>query len=94
MDTPLFETAGGFTRELVVGQVRQILALLGVKGHYLGHFFRRGATTFVRATGLSDDEIMLLGSWKSDAYRLYIDTHPERILAASRRHQRLLSDQR
>ena len=89
LDSPLFETAGGFTRELVVGQVRQILALLGVKGHYSGHSFRRGAATSARLAGLSDEEIMLLGRWKSAAYRLYIDTHPERILAASRRHQRL-----
>ena len=89
LDSPLFETAGGFTRELVIGQVRQNLALLGIKGHYSGHSFRRGAATSARAAGLSDDEIMLLGRWKSDAYRLYIDTHPERLLAASRRHQRL-----
>ena len=89
LDSPLFETASGFTRELVVGQVRQILALLGIKGHYSGHSFRRGAATSARLAGLSDDEIMLLGRWKSAAYRLYIDTHPERILAASRRHQRL-----
>ena len=89
LDSPLFETPGGFTRELVVGQVRQILALLGVKGHYSGHSFRRGAATSARLAGLSDEEIMLLGRWKSLAYRLYIDTPPERILAASRRHQRL-----
>ena len=89
LDSPLFETAGGFTRDLVVGEVRQILALLGVKGHYLGHSFRRGAVMSARAAGLSDEEIMLLGRWKSEAYRLYIDTSPEHILAASRRHQRL-----
>ena len=94
LDSPLFESVGGFTRELVVGQVRQILAVLGIKGHYSGHSFRRGAATSAREAGLSDDEIMLLGRWKSDSYRLYIDTHPERILAASRRHQRLPSIQR
>ena len=88
LDSPLFETANGFTRELVIDQVRQILALLGIKGHYSGHSFRRGAATSAREAGLSDDEIMLLGRWKSVAYRLYIDTPPERILAASRRHQR------
>ena len=88
-DSPLFETPGGFTRDLVVGQLRQILALLGVRGHYSGHSFRRGAATSAREAGLSDEEIQLLGRWKSDSYRLYIVTHPERILAASRRHQRL-----
>lgn len=94
LNSPLFETASGFSRELVIGQVRQILALLGVTGHYSGHSFRRGAATSAREAGLSDDEIMLLGRWKSDAYRLYVDTHPKHILAASRRHQRLVSDQR
>ena len=83
-----------FTRELVVGQVRQILILLGVKGHYSGHSFRRGAATWAKEAGLTDHEIMLLGRWKSIAYRLYVDTHPERILAASRRHQRLPTTQR
>ena len=86
-DSPLFETAGGFTRELVIGQVRQILTLLGVKGHYSGHSFRRGGATAAREAGLSEDEIMLLGRWKSDSYRRYIDTNPQRILAASRRQQ-------
>ena len=94
LDSPLFETTNGFTRDLVVGQVRQILALLGVKGHYSGHSFRRGAATSARAAGLSEEEIMLLGRWKSFAYRLYIDTRPERILAASRLHQRFLLVQR
>ena len=86
-DSPLFEIAGGFTRELVIGQVRQILTLLGVKGHYLGHSFRRGGATAAWEAGLSENEIMLLGRWKSDSYRRYIDIKPERILAASRRHQ-------
>ena len=89
LDSPLFMTAGGFTRDLVIGQLRQILALLGVKGHYSGHSFRRGAATSARSAGLSDEEIMLLGRWKSASYRLYIDTSSERILKTSRRHQRL-----
>ena len=86
-DSPLFEIAGGFSRDLVLSEVRQIMTSLGVKGHYSGHSFRRGAATSAREAGLSDSEIMLLGRWKSDSYRRYIDTRRERILAASRRHQ-------
>ena len=86
-DSLLFETADGFTRELVISQLREILTLLGFRGHYSGHSFRRGAATSAREAGLADNEIMLLGRWKSEAYRRYIDTRPERILAASRRHQ-------
>ena len=86
--SPLFQWDGAFTRQLVTGKLREILTSLGAKGHYSGHSFRRGAATSAEEAGLSIEEIMLLGRWKSDSYRLYIVTHPERILAASRRHQR------
>ena len=87
-DSPLFQWEGAFTRQVVTKKLREILTLLGVEGHYSGHSFRRGAATSAREAGLSDQEIQLLGRWKSESYRLYIVTHPARILAASRRHQR------
>ncbi len=95
-DMPLFETAAGvlFTRDLVTSSLRQSLKSLHIEGHYSGHSFRRGAATSARLAGLSDEEIQLLGRWKSDSYRLYIVTHPSRILLASRRHQHLSSLQR
>ena len=93
-DSPLFQIEGAFTRTAVTNHLRQILTSLGVQGHYSGHSFRRGAATSAREAGLSSDEIQLLGRWKSDAYRLYIVTHPARILAVSRRHQHLPSHQR
>lgn len=87
-NSPLFQLGGSaFTREIVTSHLRQALISLGVEGHYSGHSFRRGAATSAREAGLSDEEIQLLGRWKSDSYRLYIVTHPERILMASRRHQ-------
>ena len=36
----------------------------------------------------SDDEIMLLGRWKSDTYKLYSEMNARHILAASRRLQK------
>lgn len=93
-DSPLFQLDGAFTRETVTSQLRELLTLLGVQGHYSGHSFRRGAATSAREAGLTIEEIQLLGRWKSDSYRLYIVTHPARILAASRRHQHLPSHQR
>lgn len=90
-DSPLFQLDGAFTRETVTGQLREILTLLGVKGHYSGHSFRRGTATSAMEASLTNEEIQLLGRWKSDSYRLYIVTHPARILAASRRHQHLPS---
>ena len=88
-DGPLFQWNGAFTRQVITIKLREILTQLGVKGHYSGHSFRRGAATSAREAGLSDQKIQLLGRWKSESYRLYIVTHPAHILAASRRHQRL-----
>ena len=94
-DSPLFQLKGtAFIRKAVTNYLRQILTSLGIKGYYSGHSFRRGAATSAREAGLSSDKVQLLGRWKSDAYRLYIVTHPARILAVSRRHQHLLSYQR
>lgn len=94
--SPLFEEPkkGDFTRDTVTTVLRLMLRSAGIEGHYSGHSFRRGAATSAREAGLSDEEIQLLGRWKSDSYRLYIVTHPARILAASRRHQRLSSPHR
>ena len=89
---PLFFTSSTqcFTRELVTDTLRAQLRRLGIDGHYLGHSFRRGAATSARMAGLSEEEIMLLGRWKSDLWRLYVKTHPAYIIAVSRRHQRCL----
>lgn len=92
--SPLSKLNGQFTRDLVTSTLRQALRSIGVEGHFSGHSFRRGAATSAREAGLSDEEIQLLGRWKSDSYRLYIVTHPARILTASRRHQHLPSLQR
>ena len=73
---------------LVTETLRNSLKGLGLSGHYSGHSFRRGAATSAREAGLSDDEIQFLGRWKSDSYKLYIDSSPQYILNASRRHQK------
>lgn len=94
LEEPLFEIENGtFTRDMVTEVLRLTLILAGILGHYSGHSFRRGAATSAREAGLSNDEIQLLGRWKSECYRLYIVTHPSRILAVSRRHQQFSSSQ-
>jgi integrase len=87
---PLFFTSATqfFTRQLVVDTLRKALEGLGIAGHYSGHSFRRGAATSAREAGLSEEDIMLLGRWKSDSWRLYVTTHPEYVAALSRRLQR------
>ena len=86
LSTPLFQIGGSFTRQRLTETLRETLIAVGIDGHYTGYFFRRGTATSVREAGLSEDEIQLLGRWKSDSYRLYIVTHPARILATSHRH--------
>ena len=47
---------------------------------YKSHSFRIGAASFYAENGLSDEQIRLLGRWKSNAFRKYIRC--QRILAA------------
>ena len=86
---PLFSSpAGIFNRGYVIRKLQEGINILGYGGNYTGHSFRRGAATSARLAGLSDEEIQLLGRWKSNSYRLYIDTPSEWIHNASSRHQR------
>ena len=85
---PLFTNhAGTFSRNYVTRKLQEGIRALGYEGNYTGHSFRRGAATSARLAGLSEDEIQLLGRWKSNCYRLYVETHPDWIHNASRRHQ-------
>ena len=59
--------------------------MAGVFGRYTGHSFRRGAASSAAAAGYSDYEIQLLGRWRSDAYRLYIDVPHDCLLHLSTR---------
>ena len=86
---PLFSNlAGTFSRNYVTRKLQEGIRSWGYAGNYTGHSFRRGAATSARLAGLSEEEIQLLGRWKSNSYRLYIKTHPDWIHSASRRHQR------
>lgn len=40
---------------------------------YSGHSFRRGAATWAFSMGVPSDVIQLLGDWRSDAYKAYLD---------------------
>lgn len=87
-NAPLFhQQHGAFTREYVVSNLKPSMRVLGHEGNYSGHSFRRGAATSVKEAGLSDSDIQILGRWKSDAYRLYIDILLTHILEISRKFQ-------
>ena len=85
---PLFSNlAGTFSRNYVTKKLQDGIRALGYERNYTGHSFRRGAATSARLAGLSEEEIQLLGRWKSNCYRLYVETYLDWIYNASRRHQ-------
>ncbi|KAJ7213686.1 hypothetical protein C8J57DRAFT_1096769, partial [Mycena rebaudengoi] len=56
----------------------------GSAPNFAGHSFRRGAASQAAAGGCADHEIQLLGRWRSDAYKLYIDMDIRRLLHVSK----------
>lgn len=83
---PLFEDPDGKALSYThfIASIRTALELAGYNPSlYAGHSFRRGAASAAAAAGYSDYEIQLLGRWRSDAYKLYIETSPQRILHLS-----------
>ena len=87
LQAPLFNIRDSFTRQEVTQVLRDSLLALGCTGNHSGHSFRIGAATSARDARISEDIIMLLGRCRSDLYKHYIETHPQHILAASRRLQ-------
>ena len=83
----LFYSSKPFTRQLVTDTLRQMFKALGYTGHYSGYSFRRGAATSAKEAGVSDSDTQLLGRWKSNSYKLYIDANPDYILKISRQQQ-------
>ncbi|KZP17754.1 hypothetical protein FIBSPDRAFT_1046642 [Athelia psychrophila] len=85
-EIPLFENLDGTVlhRGTFIATIRKALLAAGYDAAlYAGHSFRRGAASSAAAAGFSDYEIQLLGRWRSDAYKLYIDADPARIIRLS-----------
>lgn len=85
-DAPLFlsHTGKPLTRTLLIESLRTALRAGGFEERlYAGQSFRRGGASSAGAAGFSDYEIQLLGRWRSDAYKLYIDVPTPRILQMS-----------
>lgn len=85
---PLFADHLGkpLTRSTFITTLKTRLASIGLDStKYSGHSFRRGAATSAAAAGYSDYEIQLLGRWRSDAYKLYLDVPHNRVLHLSAR---------
>ncbi|KNZ81095.1 Integrase/recombinase xerD like protein, partial [Termitomyces sp. J132] len=85
-DAPLFEQPDGkpLSYSYFVRSICDALTLASLNPNvFAGHSFRRGAASEVAATGYSDYKIQLLGRWRSDAYKLYVENDTNRILQLS-----------
>lgn len=72
---PLFCHFDGkpLTRYQVVSVLKRAITYLGIdENRYSSHSFRIGAATSLSMQGISDDDIMKAGRWKSSAYKGYI----------------------
>ncbi|XP_062622103.1 uncharacterized protein LOC134283613 isoform X1 [Saccostrea cucullata] len=69
----MFQDKSPISRQYFNQQLKISLTFLNYDTKsYKGHSFRIGATTWAKSKGVSDDQIQLLGRWKSNAYRKYI----------------------
>lgn len=72
---PLFKWSNGqfVSREHFAALLKLNLIASGFPaGNYKTHSFRIGACSFASSNGLSDDQIMKIGRWKSTAFQKYI----------------------
>ena len=59
---------------------KELVALSGRDpASYASHSFRRGGASWALQCGVPGEVIQLLGDWKSDCYRQYLDTLPQRV---------------
>jgi len=70
---PLFSRLiGPFNRKWVLSKLRQALLFAGINpAGFSGHSFRRGAANSALKAGISREDIMKMGRWKSDSVDRY-----------------------
>jgi hypothetical protein len=87
-NAPLFAHADSspLRRSEFIRTLEERITAIGLdQSGFSGHSFRRGAATAAGLAGYNDYEIQLLGRWRSDAYKLYIDVPKNRLLSLSAR---------
>ena len=85
-NTPPFNNKDGsaLTQSSFISTLKSRLAIIGLdQSLYSGHSFHCGAASAAAAVGYADHEIQLLGCWRSDTYKLYIDVPKDRVLGLS-----------
>lgn len=82
---PLFMLQSGepLTRVLLTKWLREILEAANIPGNYASHSFRIGAATMAARNGVPDHLIQTLGRWSSDAFKGYVRTPVDVLVASS-----------
>ena len=76
-----FQNMHPVSRNYFVNKLNIALSYCGLSHNsYKSHSFRIGAASYYASTGLSDEQIRLLGRWRSNAFRRYIRC--QRIISA------------
>ncbi len=80
-NAPLFRLQfAAFSRQSVVKILKQRIAAAGLsESNYSGHSFRKRAVQDKADYGILDKSIQRLGSWTSNAFKLYFPTTPETL---------------
>lgn len=79
-----------FSLEYVVQKLQTLAIFAGLgTGSWNGHSFRRGAATWAAEVAVPEREIQILGRWRSEAYRAYIEYSRDQQIALSKRFQRM-----
>lgn len=85
---PLFsKVIGSFNQSWVIQRLHSLLRTGGINSEgFSGHSFRRGAANSALQAGISRQDIMKMGRWKSDAMDRYFSstTNTKNLLALSK----------
>ena len=88
---PLFSRLiGPFDRKWVLSKLKQALLFAGINpAGFSGHSFRRGAANSALKAGISREDIMKMGRWKSHSVDRYFSPTTENRLLFSLCHERI-----
>lgn len=92
LSAPLFRGAGGaFKRQDFLDMLQTKLQKAGIYSKYTGHSFRRGAAQHAIEGGMTEEEVKVIGRWKSEAVKAYYTLTNQQKYALNRRFQTRIS---
>lgn len=82
-ETPSVEVP--LRRSVMINMTRTLLDSMGIDSSlYHGHSFRRGGATSLASKKVPDSVVQVLGRWRSDCFKLYVDFPLQQILDYNR----------